>query len=184
MPPQELQVAEEEIKADAPRDGRERKVMALHSQRDETERQRNQQRDREPDGEREPWRSAGLGREVGSGIGADAHEGGLPERRLPRHPGQEHQSQCDDAVQPDVIAERHPELRGERGDARKRRDQRDEADPIARHSSSSWWCAVRLRQSRTGMIRVKTMTSLNALAQNDENDSSRPTSSAPAAASG
>ena len=43
---------------------------------------------------------------------------------------------------------------------------------------------MRLRHSSTGMISVNTITSLNALAQNDENDSSSPTSSAPAAATG
>ena len=58
------------------------------------------------------------------------------------------------------------------------------ARPPGFHSSSSWCVVVRLRHSSTGMISVKTMTSLNALAQNDENDSMRPTKSAPAAAIG
>jgi hypothetical protein len=43
---------------------------------------------------------------------------------------------------------------------------------------------VEERHQSTGMIRVNTMTSLKALAQNEEKDSSRPTSNAPTTASG
>ena len=49
--------------------------------------------------------------------------------------------------------------------------------------SSSVWLASE-RHSSTGMISVNTITSLYALAQNDEYYSSSPTSNAPAAASG
>jgi hypothetical protein len=46
------------------------------------------------------------------------------------------------------------------------------------------WRLLSERQISTGMISVKTITSLYALAQNDDYDSSSPTSSDPAAASG
>src|SRR4029079_7852904 len=51
---QPFEIAEQEEQADAPRDGRKRQVVPLHSQRDEAKRQRNDERDRKSCGHREP----------------------------------------------------------------------------------------------------------------------------------
>jgi hypothetical protein len=70
-------------------------------------------------------------------------ERGLSERRLPRHAGQQHETQRNDAVEADVIAERHPELRREERHARQHNRRygergRETQDARANHSSSSW----------------------------------------------
>ena len=56
VPAEELEVAEQEIEADAPGDRRERQVVPLHPQRDEAEEQRQREREREADRKVEPWR--------------------------------------------------------------------------------------------------------------------------------
>ena len=65
------------------------------------------------DREREPGRCPVAGRQVGGRVCADADECRLSERRLPGHAGQHHKAERDDAVETDVVAERHPELRRE-----------------------------------------------------------------------
>lgn len=52
------------------------------------------------------------------------------------------------------------------------------------HSSSSWWPCWNERHNKTGRINVNTITSLNALAQNEPKLSSKPTNKAPNAAAG
>jgi hypothetical protein len=56
-------------------------------------------------------------RKDGRGVCADADERRLAERRLSRHAGQQHEAERHHAVEPDVVAERHPELRREERDA-------------------------------------------------------------------
>ena len=183
---EELEIAEEVVEADAPGDRAERQVVAREAQRDRAEEERDRAGEREPDEEREPRRQPVSRAEVRGRVRPEADERRLPERREPAHPGEEHQPERDEAVEPDVVQQRDVELGQVGRPEREGREEDDEQGACPAHSSSSCsrWCVRRLRHSSTGMISVKTITSLNALAQNDENDSSRPTSNAPSAASG
>ena len=135
VPAENLEIAEDVVEADAPRDGRERKVVSLHPQRDESEEQRDDQRDRKADGEREPRGRSEMRREVGGRVRAEADERGLPERRLPGDAGQEHEPERDHAVEADVVAERDVELR--RSERHGCEHQHEEDQCGALHYSSS-----------------------------------------------
>ena len=120
---EELEIAEQKREADAPRDRRERKVVAFHPQRDEAEAERERQREGDADAEVDPRRQPEMRREDGRGVRADADERRLAERRLSRHAGEQHETERHHAVEPDVIAERHPELRRDERDADQHRDE-------------------------------------------------------------
>jgi hypothetical protein len=110
----ELKVPHQEINAGAPGDRRQRQIVTLHPQRNEAEAQRERQRQHQANREVRPWRPAVARREDCRRIGADADERCLAERRLTRHARQENETQRDDAVEPNVVAERDPELRREK----------------------------------------------------------------------
>ena len=204
---EEAEVAEQVVQADPPGDGSERQVVPGQSKRDQAEEQRHCHGERQGDGQRQPRGQAVLGRQIRARVRPEPDEGGLPERRQAADSGEQHEAERDERVQADVIEQRDLEFRQHDG----RRGERDERqsgkqaraarppDPragrgagaprrrlagCAAHSSSSTWRVVSERHNSTGMISVKTMTSLKALAQNDEYDSSIPTSMAPPAASG
>ncbi len=126
-----LQVAEQEIQADSPRDRREREVVSLHAQRDEAECQRHDERQRESHGQREPWRCAIVRRQERGRVRAETDERRLPERRLPRDARQQDEPQRDDAVEADVIAERHPERRRDDRDREQRGDEHQHRETSA-----------------------------------------------------
>ena len=104
---------------------------------------RERQREDEPDAEVDPGRQRVARREDGRRVRADADERRLPERRLAGHAGEQHETQRDDAVEPDVVAERHPELRRDERNADQHRERRRRSRADARgshaaaHSSSS-----------------------------------------------
>ena len=84
----------------------------------------------------DPWRQSELRRKDGRGVRADADERRLAERRLSRHAGEQHEAERHHAVEPDVVAERHPELRREERDA----DEDGSEDGVAKlvaHAYSS-----------------------------------------------
>ena len=118
--------------------------MTAHPQRDEAQEKRDGEGDDEPDGQREPRRRAIARRQIRSRVGTEPHKRGLPERRLARDSGEQHQAQRDDAVQADVIAERHPEWRHRQRHEREQHQDRGKCGgPHAHarerlHSSSSW----------------------------------------------
>ncbi len=199
---QPLHVGHRVVQHQAPGDGGERQVVPRHAQRDGAEQQRGQDGQRHADRQRQPWRQAARHGQEGGGVGADADEGGLPERSQPGHTGQHDESQRDDRVQPDVVALGDPEV-GHRQRRQHEHQQRKgrEAEAVdgrgihpagaatlraavgKAHDSSR--CGSRSeRHSSTGRMAPKTITSLNELAQNEPKLSSRPTPSAPTSASG
>ncbi len=133
---EELEVAEQQREADAPGNGRQRKVVALHPQRDEPETIGEPQRKDEPHAEVDPRRERIVRGEDGRRVRTDAYERRLPERRLAGHAGEQHETERHDAVEPDVIAERHPELRRDEGNADQHRDEDGKGEPAGSHSSS------------------------------------------------
>src|SRR6202023_2116603 len=133
----------------------------------------------------EPGGDAVPGREQRRGICPDPLKGCLPERGLSTNAGQQHKAKRHDAGQPDVIEKRHIECRQhERSSEQEQHGCERQHATAHGSSSSSMRCAVSERQSRTGMISVKTIDSLKALAQNEEKDSRNPTMTAPIAATG
>ena len=118
------------------------------------------------------------------GISAQADKGGLSKRSQPAHAGQQNQSQRHQRIEPDVVEQGDVELRQNHADPAPAAATKPTISTLLAHSSSSTWRVVSERQTSTGMIRVNTITSLKADAQNEEKDSSRPTSIAPAAATG
>ena len=76
---QEFEIAEQEEQADAPRDRGERQVVPLHPQRDESEHERHDKRQRDTDEQREPRRSAVARGHPRRRVRADADECRLPE---------------------------------------------------------------------------------------------------------
>jgi hypothetical protein len=115
VPAKEFEVAEQEIETGPPGDRREGQVVTLHPKRDEADGERQGQRQCEADCETDPWRHRIASAQDCRRVRTDTDERRLAERCLARDAGQEHQAQRDDAVEANVIAERHPELRsGER----------------------------------------------------------------------
>ena len=188
---QHLEIAEQVVQAEAPGDGAQGQVVARQLQRDRTEPPRHREGEHDAEREADPRQRGGAegggapGRRADPRrrVGPEAHERGLAERRHAAHAGQHHEPGGDHRVQAD-----HGELGhgvvGQPGPGEREQHHRGEREPAPRHSSSSMWRLFSERHHSTGMISVKTSTSLNALAQNDENDSSWPTISAPTSASG
>ncbi len=191
---QRLQVAEDVIQAQTPGDGAQRQVVPRQAQRDRAQQPGDHRRHHQPQQQTQPGHQASrdggqrllharVGGDPGRGVGAQADEGGLAEGGHAADPGQQHQAHGHHRIQADVVQQRDGERRQKGPGQRQQRDE-DPCDVPGGHSSSSTWCVFIERHHSTGMIRVNTMTSLNALAQNDEKDSSCPTSSEPASASG
>jgi hypothetical protein len=110
----ELEVPEQEEDADRPGDRRQRQVVAAHAQGDETKAERDARRHREPQQQihpRQPWPCRVTHRQIRRDIRADAHERRLAERGLAGDAGQQHEAERDDAVEPDIVEQRNPELR-------------------------------------------------------------------------
>src|SRR5206468_18951 len=131
-------------------------------------RERGNGGERQADPDRERWGDEVAEGQVGRGVRAHAHERGLSERGEAGDAGEQHEADHDQRVQADVVRLRDQELAARRRQHRHQRqgddeDQQRDAAQIHCSSSSSWPCWNE-RQSRTGMISVKTMTSLNALA--------------------
>ena len=108
---QRFQVAHQVVQRQAPGDGRQRQVMARHAQRDGADDQRRRAADGQTDEQRQPRRQAGVQREPGTGVGADADKGRLPERGQAGHAGEQHQAHAGEAVQADVVQLGDPEIR-------------------------------------------------------------------------
>jgi hypothetical protein len=103
-----------------------------------------------------------------AGVRTHADERRLAERRQAGDPGEQHQADHDQRVEADVVRLRDQELVARRRQHRHQRQRDDEDDqgeaaPVHCSSSSLGPCWNE-RQSSTGMISVKTITSLNALA--------------------
>ena len=118
-------------------------------------------------------------------IGGQADKGLLAEGHQADHAGQQHQAQAHQRREADVVEQGHVEIGNVQRRRRDEREEREQRGACAHGSSSSTWCRLASeRHTSTGMMMVKTMTSLNALAQNEENDSSSPSATAPSAAAG
>ena len=144
------------------------------------------------------------GTHPGRCVSAHTDKGRLAKRRHAAHAGQHDQAGSHQRIQPDIAQDHHRELWQKRPADREQghRSQRQLASghdaacgrcaflhvtqvlQRRAHCSSSTWRLDSERHHSTGMISVNTNTSLKALAQNEEKDSSCPTSSAPASASG
>ena len=162
-----VDVAETERDREPPGDRTQRQEVSLQTQRHVAEagRGRASHRGREP--QAEPWRLAPGRRQPRRRIGAQPHERGLPERNETADPRQQDEADRDQRVDPDVVEQRHRE----RGNESRRRQDRDDGEnrsqlrgPSAHSSmSSSEGSDAIERQSRTGISRENTMTSLKAL---------------------
>ena len=116
--------------------------------------------------------------QVGGGVGAQADEGRLAERGEPGDAGEQHQAERDQGVQADVVGQGDPELRQAAAAAAAASDDDGAAATTARRRTPGAsvscftpprraWPCWNERHSSTGMISVKTITSLKALAQNE-----------------
>ncbi|MNV63606.1 hypothetical protein D3C71_1562100 [compost metagenome] len=137
---QPVDVAEQEIQRQAPGDGAQRQIMARQAQGDRAQQIRHHGGDDQADGQRQPGRYVVLRGQEGGGVGAQADERRLAERRQAAHAGQEHQPQHDQAGQADVIELRHPEFGRDRQQRQARQDDDEYSKQNAIHgvySSSS-----------------------------------------------
>ena len=196
---EQLQLAEQEVEADAPGDGAERQVMAGEAHRDEAEHQGGRAGDGQRHRQRGPRRPAVAGGEHRRGEGAEAAEGRLSERGEPADARQHDEAERHQRAQADIVEERDPEHRHARqhrqhGGATTEQSGAAQhgAAPasacawslIAPHSSSSVCVAVSERTRSTGMMSMKTMISLKLDAQNEAKASTMPTNTAAPTASG
>src|SRR5271163_3138165 len=104
--------------------------------------------------------------QVSGGIGAKADEGRLPERGQSADARQQHEAQRHQSGEPDIVHQRDlvvGQYQWREADRQHEQAEREEAPDHS--SSSSVISALRLRSSRIGMMRAKTIASLNALAQ-------------------
>ena len=116
---QRVQVAHEVIQRQAPGYGGQRQVVARHAQCDQAHQQRTAGGEAHAHEQREPGREAGVEREPGGGVGANAHKRGLAKRGQPAHTREQHQTQHGDAVHADVVELGDPEVgQGQYGDQR------------------------------------------------------------------
>ena len=180
-----LEVAENVIDGNAPGDGAYRKIVTREPQRDEPQGQGDGRGERQPREQGDPGGYAVRDREHSGGVGGHAHEGLLPEGHDADDAGEQHQPEGHQCRQADVVHQRDIELRHhERRNRYKNEEQRQRGARRHHSSSSSTWRVVSERQTSTGMMMVKTMLSFSVRAQKEEKDSSRPTPTAPIAASG
>ncbi len=183
-----VHISEQIEERDPPGDGTERKIVTRQPHRDRTDQEGSDHRHRQRGRQRKPRRPAEMHRERAGGIGAEADKSGLPERSHAADAGQKNQTDRDQAGNADIVEQRDPVIRhqpGERHDQdRKRTDDRNKRLLIKLHSVSSAWGARSERHASTGMIRVKTSTSLKLLAQNENSASAKPTASAATTVSG
>src|ERR1700730_9069146 len=176
--PNRIDVSKQEKDGNAPGDRAQRQEVTAKPQRCGAENRRDEPGEKEREQEVNPGRAA-LHRGVpGGGIGADADEGSLTERREPTHASEQNETQYGKGIDADVIHQRDREAsKNERrdhdeGDGEAQRDAGRPAHhaPPSR-SSSSISSSIPLAdvkdcQIRMGISALKTNTSLSALAQN------------------
>ena len=185
----QIEIGEGVVEADAPGDGAEREVVAGEAHRHRADQRGAGRRHQQPGGQAEPGREVVVFAHDRGGVGAEAEQGGLTERGHAADAGQHHQADRHDGGDAGIVQQRHPEGR-HAGDPRHQASERDAGEGPelgeagAGHSSSSPFPCRRERHSSTGMMAVKTITSLKALAQKEEKLSATPTSSAASTAPG
>ena len=160
----EFQLAEQIEQADAPGDGAERQIVAGQPHGDDAEDDGGNAADDERSRQGQPGRHAIGGGQHRGGVGAKAAERGLAERGEAAEAGEQHQPHRHQRGKADIVQQHDPERRhaGDQRDCRHHRSE-DEEGPAVHHRqspSSSTAGAASERSTSTGMIRVKTMTSL------------------------
>ena len=166
---EEFELAEQIKQADAPGDGAERQIMSRQPHRDEAEHDRGDAADQQRQRQRQPRRQAIGRRQHRRGVGAEAAKRRLAERGEAADAGQQHQPHRHQRGEPDIVQQHDPERRHARNERDRRHHQRehDDGQPLRHRDqsfSSSTAGAASDRSTRTGMISVKTMTSLKLLA--------------------
>ncbi|MNI31721.1 hypothetical protein D3C73_856110 [compost metagenome] len=137
---QPVDIAEQEVQRQAPRNGAQRQVVAGQAQGDRAQQVGNDGGQDQADRQRQPGRHVVLRGQERRGVGAKANKRGLAERRQAAHAGQQHQAQHDQAGQTDVIELRHPEFGRDRQQRQARQDDDEYSEQNAIHgvySSSS-----------------------------------------------
>ena len=119
---QRVQVAHEVVQRQAPGNGCQRQIVARHAQRQPAHHECTDGGDGQPGKHRDPRRHPHVHREVGAGVGPDAHKRCLAEGGEPTHAGQQHQAHAHQAVKPDVVELRDPEI-GQGQDGQRRDEQ-------------------------------------------------------------
>ena len=182
---QHVQIAEHVEERHAPRDSAKRQVVAGQPQRHRADYQGGQPARRQGRRQGQPGRPAELGGQQRRGVGAEAHERGLAEGRDAGHAREHDDADRHDGRNPGVVGQRQPiGWDGRNGGHAQPGEQQDGQGAAGRHSSSSATGLRRERTSSTGRMMVKTITSLNALAQKLEKLSTTPTNTAASTASG
>ena len=161
---EKFELAEEIVEPDAPGDGAERQIMAGQPHRDDAEDDGGDAADEQRERQCQPWRDAVGHAQHRGGVGAKATERRLAERGQAADAGQQHQPHRHQCGEADIVQEHDPERRHARDQRDRRHDQRkNEEGPTVGHRqspSSSTAGAASERSTNTGMMSVKTMTSL------------------------
>jgi hypothetical protein len=106
---EEFQLAEQIEQADAPGDGAERQIMAGQPHRDDPEQDGRHAADQQRERQCQPRRKAIGRRQHRRGIGAEAAEGRLAERRKSADAGQQHQPHRHQGGEADIVEQHDPE---------------------------------------------------------------------------
>ena len=155
-------VAEQIEEGDAPGDRAERHVMAREPHRHRADEQRAKTGDDQRRRQGEPGRDAPVDAEHGARIGAEADESRLTEGGHAADARQQHEAERHEARDADIAEQRDPEIRQPEigDDQQEKRDDRPGPAFHGAHSSSSAPWPPSDRNSRKGMMIVKTSTSL------------------------
>src|SRR5262249_55995895 len=176
--PKRMGGSEQEKEGKAPGDRAQRQEVTAKPQGRSTENRCDEPGEKEREQQANPGRAALYRGVPGGGIGADADEGSLTERREPTHAGEQNETQHGEGIDADVIHQRDREASKnegrdhDEGDSEAQRDVElptHHASPS--RSSSSISSSIPLAdvkdcQIRMGMSALKTNTSLSALYQN------------------
>ena len=166
---EEFELAEQIKQAEAPGDGAERQIVTRQPHGDEAERHRGDAAHQQRERQRQPRREAISRRQYCRGVGAEAAKRRLAEGGEAADAGEQHKSHRHQRGKPDIVQQHDPERRHARDerDRRHRSREHENGQPPSHRAqsfSSSTAGAASDRNKRTGMISVKTMTSLKLLA--------------------